>query len=764
MTLLSQSDNRIIIAFNREPATQQEHTLWNEKVEEVITRFNQELAKQNPSFKASFIHKDRTLGFFTIKLSHNISVKKALEKLHALFKKQALPVDVMQDIPVTLHDDKRDNYFFSLQSLKALEDGSLIEKRLQKLSQAKELSEKGPILAKMEQEINRLKQLHQTLYWHYKTPTVGLIFEKPAYPYIPHFFSLEELAPAQGAGVKVAIIDSGVAAFSVEGDPAYRKNENLFMKRDFTKENYNVVSYEGSDPLHNLVNIVEKYTKKEHFDEKKVELALPLWIKDYLVSNKTERIMLYLQRYGSTSLADSRGSLTGEGKQALTHILEAMSPPRFTIKNLKKPPEKDIILEFLPAEKIGNSYGHGSHVFGIVAAKPSKALPLLKGIAPKAQTIMLKAIREDQGGKSLTSHILSAFKKAIEHNVDVVNLSISYDNFEDLPFLQKKYISNLTCRTYSLVPYVVISAGNKGIATEGFPALLNCISYDVGAFNAKGDIASFSQYSSNHGPRFVAPGVDILSSTIVPQQEGNSAYGIISGTSMAAPMISGFIALMLGEFKALFTQQQLTKVCYTSTLKLKNNNDWKRKVVLGALDMRTALYVLHILKACKQDYASLNIARPFDEAFDTLLQSIHHIIRNPVEIYSQQHLDNSSFTDDFNTYYHKAHAFKDTFASTHADLILKLGSTQKLQTAITHTLDILKASTLKKPTDKLEQDVALILKQNTIDLWPRFKAIDRQRLLLSHQETYWHTITRWLKAHIRHLREKIKKVTDRVFG
>ncbi len=596
----AQNDNRFIVAFNREPTSADQHTQWNETVEAVVRQFNHELSKKNSTFKAVFVQKDRALGIFTISVPGKIPQKQVIQRLETLFKKQALPVDVIQDMAVTAHGFEHANYFFNLSALKGLEDGSLIKKRIEKLSELKKFPEKAVEFQNIKKDIDRLHSLSKTLYWHYKTPTVGIIVDGPSYPYIPHFFSLYELAPHKGSGIKIAIIDTGVAAFAVEGDDAYRKNENLSMKRDFTNENYNVVSFEGNDPLHQLVNLIEQFTRKENFDEKKVELIVPQWIRDYLIEKKSDRIIHYLLKHGNTSLSNHSG-LTEEGTKALAQIQKAMSPPRFTIENLETPPEKNIILQFLPAEKIGNSYGHGSHVFGIVAAHPSKDLPLLKGIAPQSETMMFKAMRNDKEGKSLSSHILSAFRKAIEQDADIVNLSISYDNFEELPYFQKKATGHLLCRTYQLIPYVVISTGNRGIKTEGFPASLNCIHFDVGAFDAEGAIAPFSQYSIDHGPRFVAPGVDILSTTIVPQQDENSAYGIMSGTSMAAPMISAFLALMLGEFKAIFTRDQLTRVCYTSTLKLKDNNDWKKKVVLGALDMRTALFVLHVLTECKKN-------------------------------------------------------------------------------------------------------------------------------------------------------------------
>jgi hypothetical protein len=71
---------------------------------------------------------------------------------------------------------------------------------------------------------------------------------------------------------------------------------------------------------------------------------------------------------------------------------------------------------------------------------------------------------------------------------------------------------------------------------------------------------------------------------------------------MAAPIISGFVALMLAEFpdNEDFTREHLLKVCYSSGFFLADNHDWKTKSVFGALDFRTALFILHVLRMFKK--------------------------------------------------------------------------------------------------------------------------------------------------------------------
>ncbi len=102
-------------------------------------------------------------------------------------------------------------------------------------------------------------------------------------------------------------------------------------------------------------------------------------------------------------------------------------------------------------------------------------------------------------------------------------------------------IANL--RAAGVVP--VFSAGNSGSAcgTLGSPGD-NLVAFNVGATDSGDNIASFSSRGSNPfngqpDPDVTAPGVGVLSS--VP---GNS-YSFYSGTSMAAPHVTGAIALIL---------------------------------------------------------------------------------------------------------------------------------------------------------------------------------------------------------------------------
>ena len=79
---------------------------------------------------------------------------------------------------------------------------------------------------------------------------------------------------------------------------------------------------------------------------------------------------------------------------------------------------------------------------------------------------------------------------------------------------------------------LVAAAGNDSAQEPGFPAAFDTV-IAVGAADKKDRHA----YFSNLNPDITAPGVDITSSYI------NGSYATASGTSMAAPHVTGTMAL-----------------------------------------------------------------------------------------------------------------------------------------------------------------------------------------------------------------------------
>ncbi|SFB25373.1 MULTISPECIES: S8 family peptidase [unclassified Bacillus (in: firmicutes)] len=168
--------------------------------------------------------------------------------------------------------------------------------------------------------------------------------------------------------------------------------------------------------------------------------------------------------------------------------------------------------------------GHGTHVAGIVAAKQA-ATNTFYGIAPNAELFGLKVLNSD--GDGYVSDIVAAIDWSIANDMDIINMSLGL--YEPVFALE-----DAVNRAYSQGIIVVAAAGNDGgVNTVNYPAKYKSV-ISVSALDQKDIIADFS--STGREVEISAPGDRIYSSYL-----GGFAY--LSGTSMAAPHVTGIIAL-----------------------------------------------------------------------------------------------------------------------------------------------------------------------------------------------------------------------------
>lgn len=174
--------------------------------------------------------------------------------------------------------------------------------------------------------------------------------------------------------------------------------------------------------------------------------------------------------------------------------------------------------------------GHGSHCAGIIGASGS-ATGLITGIAPEAKLYSIKVAHENFGPSE--ERVAKGIEKAIELNVDIINLSLEVDDPTNVHLktaIQKAYASGMI---------MVAAAGENEKLAQGknflFPAMFDeCIA--IGAVDKIVQGTPFNPKLS-----FIMPYVLFYSC----DTKGNQMYSWKKGSSMAAAFLSGTIALLL---------------------------------------------------------------------------------------------------------------------------------------------------------------------------------------------------------------------------
>ncbi|MBJ7935607.1 MULTISPECIES: S8 family peptidase [Bacillus cereus group] len=175
--------------------------------------------------------------------------------------------------------------------------------------------------------------------------------------------------------------------------------------------------------------------------------------------------------------------------------------------------------------------GHGTHVAGIVAAMDNGIG--MVGVAPKAELYCAKVLGDN--GKGGFEAMIRGIKWAIDRKVDIISMSLGTSSRP--PEVLYQVIKQATAQGIVFVA----ATGNEN-SQVCYPAAYD----EVIAVSAVDENMQHPQFS-NHGieNEICAPGVNILST----YKEGH--YARLSGTSMATPIISGAIALILARYKQL---------------------------------------------------------------------------------------------------------------------------------------------------------------------------------------------------------------------
>jgi hypothetical protein len=218
---------------------------------------------------------------------------------------------------------------------------------------------------------------------------------------------------------------------------------------------------------------------------------------------------------------------------------------------------------------------HGTHVAGIIAS--SRNGTGMHGVAYEADILPVKVLNSSGSGSSFD--VAAGINYATSNGAKIINLSLGAADLINPTANPFPEITTAITNAMNSNIIVVASAGNDGASEPGWPALnagsgtglpnLNG-TIATGALLAVGSVDSnniISSFSNRCGSAkdwcMVAPGEDITSTT--PVSTVGFSYGYTSGTSMAAPQVSGAAAIIMAMSPGLTSRQAAEILLTTAT-------------------------------------------------------------------------------------------------------------------------------------------------------------------------------------------------------
>ncbi len=226
---------------------------------------------------------------------------------------------------------------------------------------------------------------------------------------------------------------------------------------------------------------------------------------------------------------------------------------------------------------LDDHYAHGDHVMGIIGGNGRKSKGQYVGVAPRVNLVSVKV--SDGSGQSSTSGVVKGlqwiYDNKDKYNIRVVNLSLNSavaESYQTSPLnaaLEILWFNKIV---------VVVSAGNNAQSQSGtlYPPANDPFVITVGATDPMGTASvaddAMAGYSA-HGkttdgynkPDILAPGSNLvgplssggaeLSKAHPDHRVNDTAYFRMSGTSMAAAVTAGAVALLLEKEPTLTPDQ-----------------------------------------------------------------------------------------------------------------------------------------------------------------------------------------------------------------
>lgn len=211
------------------------------------------------------------------------------------------------------------------------------------------------------------------------------------------------------------------------------------------------------------------------------------------------------------------------------------------------------LVEYSKQNPVSDFGYHGTMVASLLAGRGHDKNSGVIGVAPEAQIISI-AMRFDVDNPNTDEQIAKGVRYAVDAGAKVINLSLTR-NSKDWPALWDEAFQY----AFDNDVVVVAAAGNRAGGTEqvGAPATIPGVLVVAGVDKN----AQVSNQASTEGLTIgvAAPATDLVSA--YPSGD----YKIWSGTSGAAPIVSGLVALVRAKFPELDANNVINRVIATAT-------------------------------------------------------------------------------------------------------------------------------------------------------------------------------------------------------
>lgn len=222
--------------------------------------------------------------------------------------------------------------------------------------------------------------------------------------------------------------------------------------------------------------------------------------------------------------------------------------------------------------------GHGTHVAGCICGSGRTSEGKYKGIAPASRLVVGKVLdyKGDGNIESMAAGMEWVLAKQQEYHIRILNISIGMDESTDKERMEG--LVGLVDEAWKRGIIVVCAAGNMGpkpMSISPLGARRQVITVGCHEGGYFGDSRQLCENYSGRGPSLfaikkpdvVAPGTDIISCNAGIVKRGRyyrNAYIAKSGTSMATPVVSGGLALLLQKYPFYSNEQAKQKLLYTA--------------------------------------------------------------------------------------------------------------------------------------------------------------------------------------------------------